>query len=92
MIQIMQILKKEQNLSVESVMVMEISKMEHIVAHNVNMTYTKNVLMFYFNKTKILNINNHNNLVFYLPYKKRMKNLKKKRELLTKMKIKSYNK
>jgi len=88
----MQILKKEQNLSVESVMVMEISKMEHIVAHNVNMTYTKNVLMFYFNKTKILNINNHNNLVFYLLNKKRMKNLKKNRELLTKMKIKSYNK
>ena len=88
----MQILKKEQNLSVEYVIVMEISKMEHIVVHNVNMTYTKNVLMFYFNKTKILNINNHNNLVFYLLNKKRMKNLKKNRELLTKMKIKSYNK
>jgi len=73
----MQILKKEQNLSVESVIVMEISKMEHIVVHNVNMTYTKNVLIFYFNKTKILNINNHN---------------KKNWELLTKMKIRNNNK
>ena len=77
MIQIMQILKKEQNLSVESVIVMEISKMEHIVVNNVNMMYIKNVLIFYFHKTKIPNINNHN---------------KKNWELLTKMKIRNNNK